>query len=237
MGSLKKSFYRDLPLWISTIREEVTRKVEASPLIQGCARGDKRYIKSLIVGYWWFVDQFPESIARARHRVLEKTVRKPKKIITKFGATALIDVLAIHTETTLGMQKDEKNHRALWLQTARAIGLEKVDLEGVKPLHEVRKLHDLIYTETDFFKIFLQFVAVEMVAEELSKVLLASSHFKAIVKGDGLRWFQVHVEHSDKGMSHEEMALRLAFVFRVLFQEDKDGEPRRGSEQHYSACR
>ena len=55
---------------------------------------------------------------------------------------------------------------------------------------------------------FLRFVVVEIIAESVSVDFLSSEKFKSALGKEALGWFEVDVTH--EGMSHEELALRLA---------------------------
>lgn len=65
---------------------------------------------------------------------------------------------------------------------------------------------------SDFFKMFLRFVVVEMVAEFVSKDFMTSDRFTPVLGEKGSRWFYVYTLHYEDGMSHEELAPRLAFT-------------------------
>ena len=112
------------------------------------------------------------------------------------------------------MQKDEEDHRQLWLKTAHVLGLTPTDLRQ-PPTPEVRAVTSVIAEDVDPYMMFLRFVGVEMVAESVSKDFLSSEEFKSALGKEGLRWFEVHVTH--EGMSHEELAFRLA---RALHREE-----------------
>jgi len=219
MRSLMDSFNQELPPWLEDIKKEVREKVKASPIIRGCAEGDRRSIQFLMSGYWLFVDEFPKSIAIARDRVVKDVIVNSIKLLGKFRVNVVSELLTLSMEVMGRMKSDEGDHRALWLKTAHSVGLQQDDLERQETLTEVITLNELVQEKTNFFTIFLRFVAVEMVAEEISRVLLESPPFKVEVNEDGLRWFKVHVIHDcHKGMTHEELAFRLAIALQTLFQ-------------------
>ena len=140
----------------------------------------------------------------------------------------------IHTmnaKVTKEIQSDEAAHRDLWIQTAAALGLTIKDLRNQKAIPEILHLNETVGEGTDFFIRYLRFVAVEMVAEEISRVLLASAPFSELVGESGQRWFHVHILHDlHEGMSHEELALRLAWIF--YFIDHQSEEPQEKDVSH-----
>jgi len=54
-----------VPSWTATIKPEVRIQVEASPIMVGCSQGKHPYLNMLMMGYWPFVDVFPNILNRA----------------------------------------------------------------------------------------------------------------------------------------------------------------------------
>lgn len=200
--SLLTLFHRPLPEYLAEIKKEAADKCMAAPLIKACSDGDLAAIRALIIHYWPFVDTFPKIINDGVAAVIQKEVQRIREII------------GVMREALQGVERDETNHRGLWLTTAGELYLTDADLFYTSPkiLPEVQEIIQLT-RKTDPFALFLRFVAVEIVAEAISIALLRSEEFRQIVGGSGLQWFNVHVDHHD-GMSHEEVTYRLAFAFR-----------------------
>ena len=221
MSLLIDRFHKPLPTWIPNIKKDVRRKVESSPIIQGCARGDVSHVRALITGYWPFVDAFPKIIFRTLYST-KKYLLKPHFILT-FGPLMLRGIHTMNAKVTKEIQSDEAAHRDLWIQTAAALGLTIKDLRNQKAIPEILHLNETVGEGTDFFIRYLRFVAVEMVAEEISRVLLASAPFSELVGESGQEWFHVHILHDlHEGMSHEELALRLAWIFYFIDHQSEE---------------
>jgi len=146
------------------------------------------------------VDAFPRIINRGCLHILKK------ELVNTFGLE-MIDLFRLGFKVLSSMQKDEEDHRQLWLKTAHVLGLASADLRQ-PPILEVKRITSVIAEDVDPYVMLLRFVGVEIVAESVSENFLSSERFKSALGKEGLGWFEVHVTHT--GMSHEELAFRLA---------------------------
>ena len=207
MNSLTDRFKQPITAWVKEIKNEALQKISLSPFATACRAGDMGLTKELFLRFWPFVDAFPKIINRGCVNILKK------ELVKTFGLE-IIDLLRPGFQVLSSMRQDEEDHRQLWLKTAHVLGLTPTDLRQ-PPTPEVRAVTSVIAEDVDPYMMFLRFVGVEMVAESVSKDFLSSEEFKSALGKEGLRWFEVHVTH--EGMSHEELAFRLA---RALHREE-----------------
>jgi len=200
MNSLTERFKQPIPGWVSEIRNETLQKISLSPVATGCRGCDMRLTKELLLRFWPFVDAFPRIINRGCLHILKK------ELVKTFGLE-MIDLFRLGFQVLSSMQKDEEDHRQLWLKTSHVLGLTSTDLRQ-PPTPEVKMVTSVIAEDIDPYIMFLRFVGVEVVAESVSGDFLSSERFKSALGKEGLRWFEVHITHH--GMSHEELAFRLA---------------------------
>ena len=69
-----------------------------------------------------------------------------------------------------------------------------------------------VNAEADPFSLFIRLASIEIIAEAVSVEFLASKAFVSVLGEQGSEWFRVHAAH-DSGMTHEELELRLAFIY------------------------
>ena len=214
LSSLIDRFNALLPVWIPDIKRESHKKVMRSRLILDCREGNKEAMKTLMIRYWPFVDEFPEIIRRHQIRISAREfLRHP------LNSLFFIDKVS----RILGeIKSDEKDHRSLWLDTSLALELDEEDLYLGEDFYgkestEVRKIIEkvgesvsIFGNKTASFDAFLRLAAVEIVAESISHELIVV--FNDL--GDkAITWFRAHIYHKEGVMSHEELVYRLAFSF------------------------
>ena len=198
-------FTRNLPDWLGNCKLAVRERVYTSPLMIGCTEGQEKYIRAFLIGAWPFVEAFPSMIDNAVERLVHE------ELFNQYGIKSAADLYRRGSQLLRGMREDEVSHRGLWIQTAEAVSVTKLDLYSNHPSQEVLALNSAVGNHTDLFKSFLHFVTVELVAEEISHMLLASPAFCSVLGKRGREWFRVHAEHHGE-ITHEEMAYRLAFA-------------------------
>ncbi len=169
------------------------RELNESPLMNRFKLADDAALRALFVGYWPFVDGFPQVI-RSTYESTERFVRHGKVL-----SGALRE-----------METDERNHRALWLKSAQAAGITEQDLYDAQALPEVARITDAMVERPSLWQRLLDFVAVEIVAEGISASFLSSQAFCDRLGPKGLAWFKVHVVHPVDQTTHEELAYRAA---------------------------
>jgi hypothetical protein len=200
MNSLTDGFKQPMPTWVREIKSEALQKITLSPFATACRGGDMGLTKELFLRFWPFVDAFPKIINRGCLHILKK------ELVKTFGLE-MIDLFRLGFQVLSSMQKDEEDHRQLWLKTSHVLGLTPIDLRQ-PPTPEVKAVTSVIAEDVDPYIMFLRFVGVEVVAESVSEDFLSSEKLKSTLGKEGLQWFEVHVTH--EGMSHEELAFRLA---------------------------
>ena len=198
-------YSRPLPDWVDDIKGEVTDKVKRSIASKVCREGNIPALRQLVVIFWPFVDEFPKIV---RHGCVKFI--KHKLITDPGNADELLSLLVLADKTLTLIERDETEHRALWIKTAEAVGLTDQDLER-PPIPLVKKLTTEMKTWTDPAAMFLRFAAVEIIAEVVSWHFLESPQFRKAVGTKGLEWFLAHTRHEDE--SHESLTYRFAIAF------------------------
>ncbi len=206
MGIFTDRYSRPLPDWVCDIKEEVTSKVKSSIASQACREGNIPALRQLFISFWPFVDEFPKTIRRGCVKFIKH------KLITDPGnADDLLSLLVLADKTLTLIERDEEEHRELWIKAAEAVGLTYEDLEPY-PVPLVQKLITEMDTWNDPAAMFLRFAAVEIFAEVASGHFLDSQEFRQAVGTKGSGWFLAHTKHGDE--SHESLTYRLAIAFR-----------------------
>ena len=206
METLTDRYSRPLPDWVHDIKEDVKDKVKGSIASKVCREGNIPALQQLLVTFWPFVDQFPKIVRRGCVKFIKH------ELLTHPGnADDLLSLLVLADKTLTLIERDEAEHRALWIKAAGAVGLTQQDLER-PPIPLVKKLVAKMEAWTDPAAMFLRFAAVEVIAEVASGHFLESHEFRKAVGTKGLEWFLAHTKHEDE--SHESLTYRLAITFR-----------------------
>lgn len=192
--------------WLPRIKLETARKVGSSPLIRGCASGDL-YPRALYGGFWHFVNEFPEIIRETYVTLPASATDAPLRRLLNRTTRTLSGSLR-------GMEGDERTHRALWVRAAGCVGLAERQLRQWQVLAEVRSLTDAIRDERELGRRLLYFVAVEMVAECVSRYLVGERHFVEAMGEEGMQWFAAHLVPPGETSPHEALAFQLAMAVR-----------------------
>jgi hypothetical protein len=206
VGIFTDRYSKPLPGWVSDIKEGVKSKVTSSIASQACREGNIPALRQLLIVFWPFVDEFPKIVRRGCVKFIKH------QLITDPGnADDLLSLLVLADKTLTLIERDEEEHRALWIKSAEAVGLTYQDLEQ-SPIPLVDKLITEMETWTDPAAMFLRFAAVEIMAAVSSGHFLESQQFRQAVGTKGSGWFLAHMEDGDE--SHESLTYRLAFAFR-----------------------
>jgi len=206
VGTFTDRYSKPLPGWVSDIKEGVKFKVISSIASQACREGNIPALRQLLIVFWPFVDEFPKIIRRGCVKFIKH------ELITDPGnADDLLSLLVLADKTLTLIERDEADHRELWIKAAEAVGLTYQDLEQY-PIPLVKKLIAEMEAWADPAAMFLRFAAVEIMAEVASWHFLESQQFRQAVGTKGSEWFLAHTEHGDE--SHESLTYRLAFAFR-----------------------
>ena len=206
MGTFTDRYSRPLPGWVDDIKEEVKDKVTRSIASQVCREGNIPALRQLLIIFWPFVDEFPKIIRRGCVKFIKH------ELITDPGnAHDLLSLLVLADKTLTLIERDEADHRELWIKAAEAVGLTHRDLEQ-PPIPLVEQLITEMERWADPAAMFLRFAAVEIMAGVASWHFLESPQFRQAVGTKGSEWFLAHTEHGDE--SHESLTYRLAIAFR-----------------------
>ncbi len=187
--------------WKLRTKEVAWEKIRQSPLMQGCAAGDVKFIVALLGGFWDFVDRFPAIIRGTFTDMPENISPRLKKFLRRAAPTL--------SGTLAEMEKDERSHRALWLRSAAMVDLDEKRLMEWVVLPEIDRISITLDKASPATKL-LYFVAVEIVAEGISDFLNSSTAFKEVLGKQGMGWFRVHVVHPADGTTHEDIAYKAA---------------------------
>ena len=206
MGTFTDRYSRPLPNWVSDIKEGVKHKVISSIAAQACREGNIPALRQLLIVFWPFVDEFPKIIRRGCVKFIKH------ELITDPGnAHDLLSLRVLADKTLTLIERDEADHRELWIKAAEAVGLTHRDLEQ-PPIPLVEQLITEMERWADPAAMFLRFAAVEIMAGVASWHFLESPQFRQAVGTKGSEWFLAHTEHGDE--SHESLTYRLAIAFR-----------------------
>lgn len=221
---LIQRFQSEIPSWFPEVKEIAMGKISALPLVQACARGDKEAAKLLLAGFAAFIEQFPEHIDQAT-RVMVR-----RKHLTPSQKEHFRPLLKKVSRLLPSIRKDELEHRLLWIKSSEALGIsEDSYLRNADMGYEVPDMQELLALTGDSSvtgRTLVRFAAVEIVAEALSRTVLASDEFRALMGTTGLGWFKVHAEHHGGGETHETLVLKLAFsLLRREKQIDRPADP------------
>lgn len=206
--------------WFTPVRDEVYRRVAATRLTEACRRGEHTVIAEFFICFWPFVNVFPAIIRQSR-RPLIQSIRQ------KGSASRVNDLLALGRHTLATMQRDEANHRTLWIECAATVGLGYANLAS-RRYAETERIIEHVAEDTDPATKLLRFTAVERVAESVSAALLASAAFRQAVGPQGLPWFEVHLSHIKEPqrleeLSHEELTIGLATALEARGDTEEAG--------------
>lgn len=194
----------ETPTWLAGVKQETLLKVGNSPLTQGCAQGYRGSLYALMIGFWPFVNSFPD-IIHSKYAGSEDR-----------GALILAE-----------MEQDERGHRGLWLQTCKVLGIAETELEH-EPLPSIQRLINVIGEDTEPHRSFLRFLGVEIIAEALSVALIGHAPFQEQLGEQGLEWFRVHLNARNEvhATSHEVLTIRLArqYAGRSASEAQLEGE-------------
>lgn len=208
MGAINDKFVTPVPEWMKEIDEEAYRKISTSHFAEECKTGNTAVIREQMKGLWPFVNAFPQIIKDGVRNLISF------KLIYRFGLIGIYELYQESTSRLYQIRRDEIEHRTLWLQTGKVLGLEYPRDFFSEPLKEVKKWTENVGNEKDPFKMFMRFTAIEILAEAISKALLLSGAFRKALGKKGVGWFKAHVHPEDYTKpTHEELALRLGFIF------------------------
>ena len=118
MGTFTDRYSKPLPGWVSDIKEGVKHKVISSIASQACREGNIPALRQLLIVFWPFVDEFPKIIRRGCVKFIKH------ELITDPGnADDLLSLLVLADKTLTLIERDEADHRELWIKAAEAVGL------------------------------------------------------------------------------------------------------------------
>lgn len=213
MSSILERFNEPLPWWVYGIKQESFKEIWQSTLLQDCKNTNHGAMRTLMIRFWPFVDEFPEIIEKHKSRIfVREFLRHPVAI--QFLANKVSKILR-------EIKGDETNHRSLWLDTSLALELHESDLyfnakkdfNWLKVRDTIDKVGEpisILGNKTPSSTAILRLAAVEIVAEGIS--LYVKDEFKKVSDSAG-RWFETHIYHQEGVMSHEELVYRIAFAF------------------------
>lgn len=204
--SLAEKFSKPSPYWVEEIKKEVYARIAEAPFAAECRKGNKEVMRRLIINLWPFVDVFPQLVERGYRKLLRPS------FIFRYGIGNMLKLLYKSIQLLRSIGRDEKAHRILWLDTGTALGLSYPKDFKKNPTPETQRWLKSVTNNKRPFTMLLSYVAIEMIAESISKNLLAAEAFVSAAGREGARWFEVHaINHGD--VSHEALEFHLAFTF------------------------
>ncbi len=208
-NALVDKFNQGIPDWFTNVKRKAADKIQNLNLAGACAQANGNAIKALVLGFWPFVDVFPSHIEQATWALVRG------KRLSEAQKRDLPELMRSVRGLLPSIRDDEENHRLLWIETAEAIGISREELQTYRDTAtEMQSLIAITAAPAHPATKLVQFSTVEVVAEALSRTLLASDSFKTRVGKRGLRWFQVHAQHNGED-THETLTLRLALALNT----------------------
>ena len=235
--NLVHQFKKRIPWWIFDTRQVVKKKVEESPIIQGCANGDTAHIHYLLLGFWPVIETFQNTLKKTSEDIQNSI--QMGVVGRHFGPRVFEDFDAIVNESAMSgiqnIESDESVHRTLWRDAAHAIGIFDDDLScsSNKPIKEILALNAYIFQNHHYWVRLLKYLGVEMVAEYTSQVLLDSQPFLSQIGESNVEWFRRYYGKNHEevgGMTHEELEFRLSMVFYLLETGEEEIQQREGHD-------
>ncbi len=188
---------------MAALRAAAAEEVKNSPLIRLAAEGDRFAAIALHRGFWEFVREFEVAIDRQDYR--------RETLEAKFGGAKVRKSLVSIFRTIRAMREEEASHANHWKQDAKGLGIDY--LEG-PIVHPVKKLVESAYTE-NLPRFFAVLAGTEFIAEELSRMLVASEPFTSLFEQKRWTWGEIHLLPHHHGPSHLEIDLDLARAYHV----------------------
>jgi hypothetical protein len=183
------------------LRRRAANIVAQSPLITGASRGDRRAATALKIGFWPFVSEFEHAIDR------QSLPRQP--LVDAFGAARVRRTFAAIARAVRDMKEEEGSHAAHWVKDARCLG---VSLAADCRVPGVQRLIERSYTK-NLPLFFATLAGTELIAEELSRLLVGSKRFTELFSRKRWLWGEVHVAPHQDGPSHLDIDLDLARAY------------------------
>jgi len=183
------------------LRHYAHRVVSQSSLIRGAGCGDGSAAAALMIGFWPFVRDFERAIDEQR------LPRCP--LAERFGAARLREIFIGLASAVREMKREEGSHAVHWRKDATCLGLGEL---GDHRVPAVSALLESAYTK-DLPRFFAMLAGTELVAEELSRVLLGSPAFTGLFSRRRWMWGEVHLAPHEDGPSHLDIDLDLARAY------------------------
>jgi hypothetical protein len=186
------------------LRAHAREEVSASPLIRACADGDLAAARTLLEGFWPFVQAFEKAIDYQVGRL------PIKPLIERFGQQKVRQFFSEARAAVREMHEEEGSHAALWHEGAQGIGATLdvgASAPGVTALLQNAKTADPV-------EFFCWLAGTEYIAEELAAYLCRSPAFVSLFPGGRWTWGDAHTaEH--EGPSHLEIDEDLARAYHA----------------------
>ena len=183
------------------LRRHARDVVGSSTLIAAACQGDKSAAIALKVGFWPFVRDFERAIDQ------QSLPRRPLQ--QKFGHARMREAFVELARAVREMKQEEGSHAAHWRKDAECLGLRTLGDECVAG---VQALIDSAFTP-DLPPFFSMLAGTELIAEELSRVLVGAAPFTALFSRGRWMWGEVHLMPHEHGPSHLEIDLDLARAY------------------------
>lgn len=184
------------------LRALAREEVSTSPLIRACASGNLRATRSLLEGFWPFVQAFERAIDFQVGRL------PIKPLIQRFGQEKVRNFFSEARAAVREMHEEEGSHAELWREGAEAIGAildADAPSQGVTALLQNAKTSDPV-------EFFCWLAGTEYIAEELAAYLCQSTAFVGLFPERRWTWGDAHIAEHD-GPSHLEIDEDLARAY------------------------
>lgn len=193
-------FHSDDAIDINRLRHHASEVVRSSSLIKRAAAGELEAARALHLGFWPFVREF--ELAIDKHQLPRAPLRE--RFPGRFKAVFVQMHRAVRE-----MKDEEGSHARHWREAAREIGVTSLEHDMTPAVSE---LIALSYTENlrEFFSVL---AGTELIAEELSRFLVASDSFCALFGSERWLWGEIHLLPHDHGPSHLAIDLDLARAY------------------------
>jgi hypothetical protein len=186
------------------LRRYARLQVESSPLIQACCRSDVAAVQAFKVGFWPFVRDFGNAIDTHPFPL--------RPLFTQFGRERTRRYLALISGSVKAMAREEGEHAHWWREAALDIEISLAD--DAKPLTSVDALLSMT-NDKSMFVFLCHLAGTEYIAEELSRVLCASTPFLNLFQNCRWSWGDAHLM-AHEGPSHLDIDEDLACAFGIV---------------------
>jgi hypothetical protein len=188
---------------LTGLRRRAAETVCGLSLIRQAEEGDRAAAVALKVGFWPFVREFEFAIDR------QSLPRQA--LVDRFGERRVRQVFAGIAGAVRDMKQEEGSHAAHWMRDAQCLSVNDF---GGPCTAGIQALIDRAYTR-HLPGFFAMLAGTEFMAEELARLLVASTSFTRLFSRERWVWGEVHLMGDEDSPSHLDIDLDLARAYQT----------------------